>query len=384
MMEHDTPPDIPLEPTELADALTSGETASVSEADQPREQEGAVEPSAVDAAAHEEAEAAPIPIQAAAQDTGKPEAPARRKAAYSHLRRTRRQLLIGGGVALGLVGLGVGAVLALSQQASPLGGAPGTAGASTIAGASPAPTIGTTPGLQQQLDAWRMKHLTVAPTLRFRHQTGSASVPLGVVDPVYPNPYNPYQVRLQGYLLGGEIVNRTQLFWYLGLESIDGTQFVGKFRVGPVNTKPETFGIQVTEQSNDFIEGGGTPDYPIAIFAPKTLDQGLSELTGHCLVVTLLRQMLPSDATQDVPPAMLTEINQQAAIADQFAQFDVDVVQHTPFAQAPSAEVNPIRSLIDLSPISYRSSADAARYPLVTQVTLRQSDQLFPKLGTNT
>ncbi len=143
------------------------------------------------------------------------------------------------------------------------------------------------------------------------------------------------------------------------------------------------FGIQVTEQGNDFIEGGGPPDYPITTFAPNALDQRLSVLTGHCLVVTLLRQALPPDA-EDVSPSMLAEINQQAAVADRFAQFDVDVVQHTPFAQVPSAAVDPIRNLIDLSPISYRSTADAARYPLVTQVALRHSDQLVPKLDAST
>ena len=270
-------------------------------------------------------------------------------------------------------------VLTLTQQGSLLGGAPGAHGASTTAGASPAPTFGTTPGLEQQLDAWRAKHLTVVPALRFTHQAGTTSVPLGVVDPMYPNPYNPYQVRLQGYLLGGEIIARTQLFWYLGLESIDGTQFVGKFRVGPTDAKAEAFGIQVTEQSSDFIEGGGTPDYPITTFAPNTLAQGLAVLAGHCLVVTLLRQMVPPDA-EEVPSTMLAEINQQAAIADHFAQVDVDVVQHMPLAQVPSAELDSIHHLIDPSPVSYHSCADATRYPLVMQVTLRHSDQLFPRL----
>ncbi|GEM_PF-2574995 len=290
---------------------------------------------------------------------------------------------MGAGITLGLVGISIGSALALTQHSALLGTMPNTGSVSATAGATgatPSPGTGNTSGLEQQLQAWRMKHLTVPPAKRFKHQSGTARVPLGVVDPSYPNPYNPYQVRLQGYLLGGEVIGMKQLFWYLGLESIDGTQFVGKFRVGPTDAKTEAFGILVTEQSNDFIEGGGTPEYPITPFAPNTLAHGLGVLSGHCLVVMLLRQMLPPEAGEDVPSGMLTEINQQAAIADHFTQFDVDVVQRTPFARIPSAELDPISALIDTSSISYHSAADAARYPLVTQVTLRHSDQLFPKL----
>jgi hypothetical protein len=301
-------------------------------------------------------------------------------------RLTRRHLLVELGVAAGVIALGAGASLIVLSNNASTGTAqdasttPGSDGNSAASGSGPLPTQGRVPGLPQQLQAWRTKHLTIQPTQRFTHQRGTLIVPLGVVDQVYPNPYDPYYVHLHGYLLGGEIVAHTQLFWYLGLEAVDGTQFVGKFRVGPVDQTPQTFGVLVTQQSNDFIEGGGTADYPSIVFSPKALAQALATLTNHCVVVTLIRQTLLSDA-EGIPSKMRADINQQARIADQFAQFDVDVVRKTPFAQAPSTEVQPIHSLIDPSPIHYRSPADAVRYPLITQVVLRHSDQLFPKLS---
>lgn len=297
----------------------------------------------------------------------------------------RRHLLIGLGVAAGVIMLGAGATLTiLSSNASPgtaqdASTAPSSGGGSAASG-GPLPTQGSAPGLAQHLQVWRTKQLTVQSTQRFLHQRGTQIVPLGVVDQVYPNPYAPYYVHLHGYLLGGEVVARTQLFWYLGLEAVDGTQFVGKFRVGPVDQTPKTFGMLVTQQSTDFVEGGGTADYPGTIFSPKALAQALPTLTNHCVVVTLIRQTLPA-AAEGIPTKMRADLNQQARITDQFAQFDVDVVQHTPFAQAPSAEVGPIRSLIDPTPIQYRSAADAASYPLITQVILRHSDQLFSMLS---
>lgn len=300
---------------------------------------------------------------------------------------TRRHLLVGLGVAAGVIALGAGATLtvlsnnAFSGTAQDASTATSSGGGSAASGGGPLPTPGRVPGLTQQLQAWRTKQLTAQPDLRFTHQRGTQTVPLGIVDQVYPNPYNPYYVHLHGYLLGGEIVARTQLFWYLGLEAVDGTQFVGKFRVGPVDQTPQSFGVLVTQQSNDDVEGGGPAEYPSTAFSPNALAQTLATLSNHCVVVTLIRQTLPADA-EGIPAQMRVDINQQARIADQFAQFDVDVVRQTPFTQAPSAEVEPIHSLIDSTPVQYRSSADAASYPLITQVVLRHSDQLFPKLST--
>lgn len=293
---------------------------------------------------------------------------------------TRRQVLSGIGVTVGVVSLGVGTFLALSASPNGPGDTQPGAAASSSAG-SPVPTQGKSPTLNQHLQDWRTKQLVAPPAQRFSHQNGTKVVPLGVVDVLYPNPYNPYEFHLQGYLLGGEILAKNQLFWYLGLEAVDGTQFVAKFRVGPVDQAKESFGILVTEQSTDYIEGGGPTEFPATSFSPKTLAQALPVLADHCVVVTLIRQALPAEA-ESVPPAMRAEINQQAKIADQFAQFDVDASQHAPFARIPSVEIAPIRAVIDETPISFRSAADVARYPLVTQLLLRQSDHLFPKLAS--
>lgn len=119
-------------------------------------------------------------------------------------------------------------------------------------------------------------------------------------------------------------------------------EVIQKRFVGPVDQAKESFGILVTEQSTGFIEGGRPTEFPTTLFSPKTLAQALPELAGYCVVVTLIRQALPDDAAS-VPPAMRAEINQQAKIADQFAKFDVDASQQSPYARIPSADLAPIR-----------------------------------------
>jgi hypothetical protein len=232
--------------------------------------------------------------------------------------------------------------------------------------------------LDQALQAWRIKHLTAARTQRFRHRQGSAQVPLGVVEPTYPNPYNPYHGHVQGYLLGGTVVATNQLFFYLGLESLDGSQFVGKFRVGPIDQPADHFGLLVTQQSTDDIEGGAADD-PLVTLPPKAFYQALPAIVGHCIVVDCIRQALPARAS-DVPEDMLLAINQQAKISDQFLQVDFEAIHHTPLSHISASKLASIRHLFDTSAITYATSDDGARYPLVTQVVLRHSDQLFPKL----
>src|SRR5690348_15585198 len=151
---------------------------------------------------------------------------------------TRRQVLTGAGIVVGVAAIGTGTTLALisgspsnSSSSSPLStissatGTPGTVG----------PPPAQTPVSEDTLQAWRTKRLTIQPSQRFQHQRGTAIVPLGVVESTYPNPYNLYTIHLQGYILGGDLVARTQFFLYLGLESLDGSQFVAKVRVGPVD-----------------------------------------------------------------------------------------------------------------------------------------------------
>jgi hypothetical protein len=173
-------------------------------------------------------------------------------------------------------------------------------------------------------------------------------------------------------------VATNQFFLYLGLASLDGTQFVGKFRVGPVDQPLEAFGLLVTQQNTDTIEGV-PPEYPQITLAPKALYQALAALADHCIEVALLRQPLPADV-EDVPPHMRLEINQQSTISDQFLQADFAALHQTPLAQLPANALAPIRHLIDASPLTYHASTDAGRYPLLTQLTLRHSDHLFPKL----
>ncbi len=290
---------------------------------------------------------------------------------------TRRQSLIAVGVAAGVLVIGGGATLALLANPS----SPGTTKAvpSTATPPNTAPPTPATPlPLDQALQAWRTKHLTAARTQRFRHRQGSAQVPLGVVEPTYPNPYNLFHGHVQGYLLGGTVVATNQLFFYLGLESLDGSQFVGKFRVGPIDQSADHFGLLVTQQNTDDIEGGAADD-PLVTLPPKAFYQALSALVGHCIVVDCIRQPLPARAS-DMPQDMLLAINQQAKISDQFLQVDYEAIHHTPLGHISASKLAPIRSLIDASPITYASAEDGARYPLITQVILRHSDQLFPKL----
>ncbi len=298
-------------------------------------------------------------------------------ASASRWRWTRRQSLIAVGVAAGVLVLGGGTTLALLANPSSPGAAQAVPSTATP-GQTTLPTPATPLPLDQALQAWRTKHLTAPRAQRFRHRQGSTQVPLGVVEPTYPNPYNLYQGHVQGYLLGGIVVATKQLFFYLGLESLDGSQFVGKFRVGPIDQTTDHFGLLVTQQSTDDIEGGAADD-PLVTLPPKAFYQALPALVGHCMVVDCIRQPLPAEA-DDVPQDMLLAINQQAKISDQFLQVDFEAIHHTPLGHISASKLAPIRSLIDASPISYASAEDGARYPLITQVLLRHADQLFPKL----
>lgn len=290
-------------------------------------------------------------------------------------RLTRRQLLTGAGVAVGVVAVGGGTLLALQSgaPAGPVRSASGSAGPTS----TPLPLPSGTPVPLQTLQAWRTRQLTARPTQRFQHHTGTSLVPLGIIEPTYPNPYNPYTAHLHVYLLGGALVTN-QLFWYMGLEARDGTQFVGKLRVGPVDQPSPALSPLVTQQSTDDIEGGPAEDPQVSV-APRTLYQALPALVGHCVVVALTPQPLPSEA-EGVSPELRTALNQQAAISDHFLRFDFAVVHQTPFAQVPWSQLDPIRGLIDTSPLHYHTAADGARYPLLTQLTFRHSDQLFSKL----
>jgi hypothetical protein len=300
-------------------------------------------------------------------------------------RLTRRQVLTGVGIGVGVAAIGVGTTLALLTSTPAPGATPSAS--SSLPGSPPigsSPPQGTPTSLDQTLQAWRTKHLTAAKAQRFKHHTGTALVPLGVVETNYPNKYNPYHAHLQGYVLGGALVANTQFFLYLGLESIDGSQFVGKVRVGPIDQSAAHFGILVTQQSTDDIEGGSA-DYSLVTLAPKAFYQVLSTLVDHCIVVDLIRQPLPPEA-EGVPQNMLLEINQQAMMSDQFLQVDFEAIHHTPLSRISTSKLIPIRHLIDASPITYTASTDAGRYPLVIQVVLRHTDRLLPKLigGINT
>lgn len=292
-------------------------------------------------------------------------------------RWTRRQSLIMVGVAAGVLAIGGGTTLALLANPSTPGASQAVPSTATPPN-TPLPTPATPLPLDQALQAWRTKHLTAPRVQRFRHHQGNAQVPLGVVEPTYPNPYNLYQGHVQGYLLGGTVVATNQLFFYLGLESLDGSQFVGKFRVGPIDQSADHFGLLVTQQSTDDIEGGAADD-PLVTLPPKAFYQALSALVGHCLVVDCIRQPLPAEAT-DVPQDMLLAINQQTKITDQFLQVDYEAIHRTPLGHISASKLAPIRSLIDASPITYASAEDGAKYPLVTQVVLRHTDQLYTKL----
>lgn len=292
-------------------------------------------------------------------------------------RLTRRQALITGGVATGLLAIGGGTTLAVLTS-PPAPGALRAVPATATAAQTALPTQATSLPLDQTLQAWRTKHLTASPKQRFQHQHGTTPVPLGVVEPTFPNPYNPYHGHVQGYVLGGTLVATNQFFLYLGLASMDGSQFIGKFRVGPIDQPAEQFGLLVTQQSTDTIEGGA-PDYPLVTLAPKAFYQAISALVNHCIVVDCIRQPLPAEA-EDVPQAMRLDINQQARISDQFLQVDYEVIHHMPLGHISASKLAPIRHLVDTSAITYTTSDDGARYPLVTQVVLRHSDQIFPKL----
>lgn len=296
---------------------------------------------------------------------------------WSHL--TRRQVVAGISMAVGVVAVGGGILLALQPGSS--SGTAGVTSSGAVGTPSSSSTFGplppSTPVPASLLQAWRTRQLTVSPTQRFQHHSGTSVVPLGLVEPTYPNPYNPYTAHLHLYLLGGELVSN-QLFWYAGLEAHDGTQFVAKLRVGPVNQPVTTFGVQITQQSTDDIEGGPAEDPQIAV-APRTLYQAMPALIQHCLVAVLTPQPLPADA-DGLSPALRSALNQQAPIADHFLQFDFDVLHRIPFAQVSAGERAPIQGLIDTSPIRYRAAADGAHYPLITQLVFRHSDQLYSKL----
>lgn len=289
---------------------------------------------------------------------------------------TRRQVLIGAGIVVGVAALGTGTTLAL------ISGSSSSPSSSSSSPTGSVPTVGLpppqTPVSEDTLQAWRTKRLTVKPSQRFQHQRGTAVVPLGVVEPTYPNPYNPYIIHLQGYVLGGVLVARTQFFLYLGLESLDGSQFVAKVRVGPVDQTSKTFGLLVVQQSTDAIEGGPA-EFPQITLALRAIYQALPALTNHCIEVAFIRQALPADQ-DEIPARMEPEVNTQATISDQFLRVDYEVIHRTPLVQVPTSELNPLRYLFDDSPITYHSSADGGRYPLVTQLILRHSDQLYPTL----
>lgn len=294
-----------------------------------------------------------------------------------HHRWTRRQVLTGIGVTVGVVGLGIGATLSVVTTPSGSGTTSPTSSPARQ-DQSPVSTQSTPLPLEQKLQAWQKKRLTATRTQRFQHQNGHALVPLGIVESTYPNPYNLYHAHVQGYVLGGTLVDATQFFLYLGLESVDGSQFVGTFRVGPIDQPADHFGIVVTQQSTDTIEGG-PPDYPLVTLAPKAFYQALSSLVDHCLVVDLIRQPLPDEA-EDVPQEMQLEITEQAQVSDQFLQVDFEAIHHTPLAHINAGKLAPIRHLIDTPSVTYTTPNSASMYPLVAQVVLRHSDQLFPKL----
>jgi len=113
--------------------------------------------------------------------------------------------------------------------------------------------------------------------------------------------------------------------------------------------------------------------------APRALARGLPALTNHCIEVVLIRQPLPAEA-EGVPLGMLVDLNRQATIIDQFLQVDFEAIHHTPLGHISASKLAPIRHLMDISPITYTSADDGAKYPLVTQVILRHTDQLYPKL----
>jgi hypothetical protein len=273
---------------------------------------------------------------------------------------TRRQVVAGVSIAVGVIAGGGGFLLAMQPHAAP----PNATVARTAGLPRPTSPAGTlppsTPVPASLLDAWRTKQLTVPPTQRFQHQTGAALVPLGIIEPAYPlaNPRAPAHLHL--YLLGGELV-ANQLFWYVGLEAQDGTQFVAKLRVGPVDQPISTFGLQITQQSTDAIEGGPAED-PLLTVTPRRLYQALPALVQHCVVVTLTPTPVPADA-DGLSTSMRTALNQQTTITNQFLQFDFDVLHRMAFAQIPSSERNPIEGVIDTSPIQYHAAADGAHYP---------------------
>lgn len=291
----------------------------------------------------------------------------------SHL--TRRQVIVGSGLAAGVVAVGGGILLALQLHTAP-------PTAHTGPHPFPSPTFPSgplppsTPVPASVLQAWRTKQLTVSPAQRFQHHTGASLVPLGIIEPTYPGGFQ-HTAHVHLYLLGGELVGN-QLFWYGGLEAQDGTQFVAKLRVGPVDQPVTAFGLQLIQQSTDDIEGGPAEEPQVSV-PPRTLYAAMPDLIRHCLVVTLTPQ--PASAGADgLSSQQHQALTRQAAITNQFLQFDFDVLHRTPFAQIPASERTPIQGLIDTSPIRYHSDADGAHYPLITRLVFRHSDQLYAKL----
>ncbi len=336
------------------------------------------------AASEERADSPELAPEDCPTDTETTTRPAQRTRSPWQGRLTRREIVAGLGVTAGVVGLGVGlAVLAGSPTTPQTIGGPASqeTNRSPTARSSPRPTVNPV-RLAQTLEDWRTRRLTIQPAQRFQPQTGSAVVPLGVIEPAYPNPYNPSTVHLHAYLLGGEVIGKLQLFWYLGLEARDGTQFVAKLRVGPLDKAATQFSVLVMQQAQDTIAGGGTPEYPPAQLTPNALSQALPVVTGHGVVVVLIRQTLPTEAqSEGIPPALFQEINQQVSIADRFLAVDYTLLHTTSLAQVPQSDLTAIRNVIDAQPISYRTPTDGGKYPLLTQVVLRHSDQVFPKLG---
>lgn len=97
--------------------------------------------------------------------------------------------------------------------------------------------------------------------------------------------------------------------------------------------------------------------------------------------MVFIRQALPADQ-DEIPARMLPEVNQQATISDQFLRVDYEAIHRTPLVQVPTSELDPVRHLLDDSPITYQATTGAGHYPLLTQLILRHADQLYPKLAS--
>ena len=109
MTEHNTASGTPLEPTEPPDALASHHATSMPEGDHSLDQEGAATTPEQSTAAREEAGADLFPAGAEVLVTADQEAtPGEASSRQQHQRLTRRQVLVGAGITLGMVGVSVG------------------------------------------------------------------------------------------------------------------------------------------------------------------------------------------------------------------------------------------------------------------------------------